>query len=511
MHNPPFRKVLIANRGEIALRVIRACHELGITAVAVYSDADAGAPWARAADEAWPLHGNSAAETYLDQEKILTIAADCGAEAIHPGYGFLSENAEFAEACARRGVVFVGPSPEAMRALGSKAAARSLAEAHHVPVVPGVDGAGKSDDELAEAAAAIGYPVLIKASAGGGGKGMRVIHEAAELRDGLLAARQEAQSAFGDPHLLLEKYFTKIHHVEVQVLGDKGRDAPHGNLLHLYERECSIQRRHQKIVEESPSPLVGENEALREAITSAAVRLARAAGYVSAGTVEFIVDDAGGFYFLEMNTRLQVEHPVTESVSGVDLVTWQLRIAAGEPLPFTQADIRRRGHAIECRVYAEDPGNGFLPSIGTIAHYARPSGPGVRVDDGIESGAAVSPYYDPMLAKVITWGQDRAEAIRKMERALRETVVLGVTTNIGYLRDILATPAFVAGDTGTNFLAQHMAEWRPPVGASEDEWVAAAVYEVLGAVGVTDRRPTTDDGRQVYDPWAAAVGWRNVG
>jgi 3-methylcrotonyl-CoA carboxylase alpha subunit len=500
---PTFRKVLIANRGEIALRVIRACHELGIAAVAVYSDADAGAPWARAADEAYPLHGRSAAETYLDQEKILTIAADCGAEAIHPGYGFLSENAEFAAACARRGVVFVGPSPEAMRALGSKAAARSLAEAHHVPVVPGVDGAGKDDDELAAAAEAIGYPVLIKASAGGGGKGMRVIHEAAELHDGLQAARQEAQSAFGDPHVLLEKYFTKIHHVEVQVLGDA-----HGNLLHLYERECSIQRRHQKIVEESPSPLVGENEALREAITAAAVRLARAAAYVSAGTVEFIVNDAGGFYFLEMNTRLQVEHPVTECVSGVDLVTWQLRVAAGEPLPFAQADIRRRGHAIECRVYAEDPGNGFLPSIGTIAHYARPSGPGVRVDDGIESGATVSPYYDPMLAKVITWGQDRAEAIRKMERALRETVVLGVATNIGYLRDILAVPAFVAGGTDTNFLARYMAEWRPTAGASEEEWVAAAVWEVVGTGD--DRRRPTADGREVYDPWEAARGWRNV-
>ena len=500
---PTFRKVLIANRGEIALRVIRACHELGIAAVAVYSDPDAGAPWAREADEAWPLHGRSAAETYLDQEKILSIAADCGAEAIHPGYGFLSENAGFAEACARHGVVFVGPSPEAMNALGSKAAARSLAEAHDVPVVPGVDGAGKSDDELAEAAAAIGYPVLIKASAGGGGKGMRVVGAPGELRDALQAARQEAQSAFGDPHVLLEKYFTKIHHVEVQVLGDA-----HGNLLHLYERECSIQRRHQKIVEESPSPLVGGNEALREAITAAAVRLARAAGYVSAGTVEFIVDGTGGFYFLEMNTRLQVEHPVTESVSGVDLVTWQLRVAAGEPLPFAQADIRRRGHAIECRVYAEDPANSFLPSIGEIAHYARPSGPGVRVDDGIESGAAVSPYYDPMLAKVITWGQDRAEAIRKMDRALSETVVLGVTTNIGYLRAILAVPAFVEGDTDTNFLTRHMAEWRPEAGASEEEWIAAAVWEAVGRT--TDDRPQITGGAQVYDPWEVAQGWRNV-
>ena len=501
---PMFRKVLIANRGEIARRVIRACHELGIAAVAVYSDVDERAPWVREADEAYPLHGSTAADTYLNREKILTIAVNCGAEAIHPGYGFLSENADFAAACAKRGVVFVGPPPDAMRALGSKAAARSLAESHDVPVVPGIDGSGKGDDELAEAAAAIGYPVLIKASAGGGGKGMRVIHDAAELRDGLQAARQEAQSAFGDPHVLLEKYFTEIHHVEVQVLGDR-----HGNLLHLYERECSIQRRHQKIIEESLSPVVGDNDALREAITAAAVRLARAAGYTSAGTVEFIVDGAGGFYFLEMNTRLQVEHPVTESVTGIDLVTWQLRVAAGEPLPFTQADIRQRGHAIECRVYAEDPASGFLPSIGEIAYYERPAGPGLRVDDGIESGAAVSPYYDPMLAKVITWGQDRPEAIRKMDRALREMVVLGVATNIGYLRDILAVPAFVSGRTSTSFLAEHMAEWRPPAGASEEEWIAAAVYEVLGRT--TDDRPQTTGGAQIYDPWEAARGWRNVG
>ena len=500
---PTFRKLLIANRGEIARRVMRACRELGIEPVAVYSDVDEQAPWVREADEAYPLHGSAAADTYLNQEKILTIAENCGAEAIHPGYGFLSENATFAAACARRGVVFVGPSPEAMQALGSKAAARALAESHGVPVVPGVDGAGKGEDELAAAAEAIGYPVLIKASAGGGGKGMRVVNEPGGLRDGLQAARQEAQSAFGDPHVLLEKYFTEIHHVEVQVLGDR-----HGNLLHLYERECSIQRRHQKIIEESPSPVVGSNDELREAICAAAVRLARAAGYVNAGTVEFIVDGAGGFYFLEMNTRLQVEHPVTESVTGIDLVTWQLRVAAGEPLPFAQSDVPRHGHAIECRLYAEDPATGFLPSIGRIAHYARPTAPGVRVDDGIETGADVSPYYDPMLAKVITWGQDRAEAIRKMRRALSETVVLGVATNVGYLGDILAHPAYAAGRTSTNFLAEHMADWRPPAGASEEEWVAAAVYEMLGKT--TDDRPQTTNGLQVYDPWVGARGWRNV-
>ncbi|MCZ2115441.1 MAG: ATP-grasp domain-containing protein [Anaerolineae bacterium] len=504
MRYPMFTKILIANRGEIARRIIYACHELGASAVAVYSDVDAGAAWVREADEAYPLRGSTAAETYLDAEKILTIASHCGAEAIHPGYGFLSENAEFAAACARRGLEFIGPPPDAMRALGSKAAARALAQRHHVPVVPGVDGLGLSDDELAAAAEVIGYPVLIKASAGGGGRGMRVVSAPAELRDALRAARQEAQSAFGDPHVLLERYFPQIHHVEVQVLGDR-----HGRLVHLYERECSIQRRHQKIIEESPSPVVGEDETLRQAITAAAVRLARAAGYTNAGTVEFIVDGDRNFYFLEMNTRLQVEHPVTESVTGLDLVVWQLRVAAGEPLPFAQDDISRRGHAIECRVYAEDPATGFLPSIGDIAHYSRPFGPGLRVDDGIESGSTVSPYYDSMLAKVIAWGATRPEAIRKMDRALRETVVLGPATNIAYLRDILAQPAFVAGQTSTSFLAEHMPDWRPPAEASEDEWIAAAVYEAVGKAADNGRQAAAGEAT-VYDPWEAARGWRNV-
>ena len=500
---PHFRKVLIANRGEIARRVIRACHELGIRAVVPYSDVDERAPWVREADEAYPLHGSTAADTYLNRDKLLTIAANAGVDAIHPGYGFLSENADFAEACATAGFVFVGPSPAAMRALGSKAAARALAEARGVPVVPGVDGLGKSDADLAAAAEAIGYPVLIKASAGGGGKGMRVVHNPGDLRDALQAARQEAQSAFGDPQVLLEKYFTEIHHVEVQVLGDR-----YGKLLHLYERECSVQRRHQKIIEESPAPIV-RDPAVREAIAASAVRLAAAAGYSNAGTVEFIVDGGGDFYFLEMNTRLQVEHPVTESVTGIDLVNWQLRIAAGEPLPFDQSDIRQRGHAIECRIYAEDPALGFLPSIGPIDLYVAPSGPGLRVDDGMETGGAVSPYYDPMLAKVITWGQDRDEAIRKMDRALWEMIVLGVTTNIPYLRDILALPAFAAGDISTNFLTEQLPEWRPAAETSEAEWVAAAVWEAIG--GTTDDRPRTTNGQQtVYDPWRTAVGWRNV-
>jgi 3-methylcrotonyl-CoA carboxylase alpha subunit len=502
MQSPPFRKVLIANRGEIALRILRGCHELGVKAVAVYSDVDAQAPWVREADEAYPLRGSTAAETYLDSEKLLIIASNCGAEAIHPGYGFLSENAAFAAACAKQGITFIGPSQEAMRALGNKAAARALAEAHDVPVVPGVDGAGKDDHELAAAAESIGFPVLIKASAGGGGKGMRVVATPDDLRDGLQAARREAQSAFGDGHVLLEKYFTKIHHVEIQVLGDH-----HDNLVHLYERECSIQRRHQKIIEESQAPVLRDPE-IREAMAAAAIRLARAAGYTSAGTVEFIVDEEGNFYFLEMNTRLQVEHPVTEAVTGIDLVNWQLRIAAGEPLPFSQRDIRQRGHALECRLYAEDPANNFLPSIGEIAYYHRPAGPGLRVDDGIESGSAVSPYYDPMLAKVITWGADRAEAIRKMDRALQDLIVLGVTTNVEYLRAILAEPNFRAGNTSTAYLAEYMAGWRPATDTDEWEWVAAAVYEVVELTA--DRPAHSGDEQPVYDPWEAARGWRNV-
>lgn len=504
MNRPPFRKVMIANRGEIALRLLRACQELGIRTVIPYSDIDEQAVWVRAADERYPLHGTTAADTYLNQEKLLTIAHNAGVEAIHPGYGFLSENAGFAEACARRNIVFVGPSPEAMRAMGSKASARRLAEEAGVPVVPGVDGAGMSDDELIAAAGEIGYPVLIKASAGGGGKGMRVVWSTSEMADGLQAARRESMSAFGDDHVLLEKYFTEIHHVEIQLIGDH-----HGNLLHLFERECSIQRRHQKIIEESPAPIITD-QATRVAIAESAVRLGEAAGYTNAGTVEFIADADGNFYFLEMNTRLQVEHPVSELVVGFDLATWQLRVAAGEPLPFAQSEIEQRGHAIECRIYAEDPATGFLPSTGDIAYYRRPVGPGLRVDDGIESGSVVSPYYDPMLAKVITWGRDRDEAIRKMQRALAEMIVLGVTTNIAYLRDILALPAYQAGNTSTRFLDEHFADWPPPREVTDDEWIAAAVFELLLGSTSATRAIGTGSDEVEFDPWTALPGWRNV-
>ena len=503
------KKILVANRGEIARRIFLACRELGVASVAIYSDADREMPWVRLADERVHLPGVTAAETYLEQTAVLDIAEKVGADAIHPGYGFLSENPDFAEACGARGITFIGPSPEAMRVMGSKAAARVIAQQAGAPVIPGVDGADKSLEELKMAANAIGYPVLIKASAGGGGKGMRVVWSAEEFVDALQSARGEARSSFGNDHVLIEKYFTEVHHVEIQVLGDE-----HGNLLHLFERECSVQRRHQKIIEESPSPIVERFEALgtdlRRRMAEAAVSLAKAANYISAGTVEFVVDENGRFYFLEMNTRLQVEHPVTELVTGLDLAVWQVRIANGEALPFTQEEMVQRGHALECRVYAEDPANNFLPSIGEISFYQRPEGPGIRVDDGIESGTHVSPFYDPMLAKVITSGHDRAEAIRKMERALAETAVLGVTTNIPYLRAILAEANFQSGQTSTGYIQDHMADWQPAADLREADWLAVAAVEFLmGERKGSGGTAVTGEAIQP-DPWGEVGSWRNV-
>jgi 3-methylcrotonyl-CoA carboxylase alpha subunit len=500
-----FDKILVANRGEIARRIFRACRELGVRSVAVYSEVDRGAAWVRTADESYQLEGKSARETYLNQGLIFEAARLSGADAIHPGYGFLSENADFAEGCEERGFRFIGPTAEAMRALGSKAGAREVAQRAGVPVVPGVDGQNFGDEEMKRAAEEISYPVLIKASAGGGGKGMRVVETAEAFLDALQAARSESLSSFGSDHILVEKYFTEIRHIEIQVLGDQ-----HGNIVHLFERECSIQRRHQKIIEESPSPVM--TAALREAMCEAALALAGAVGYVNAGTLEFVVTPEGKFYFLEMNTRLQVEHPVTELVAGVDLAAWQIRVAAGERLDFEQGALSQRGHAMECRIYAEDPAQNFLPSIGRVEFYRPPSGPGVRVDDGIESGTEVSPYYDPMLAKVITWGADRPEAIRKMVRALRDTVVLGVTTNIPYLLDILEHPDFTAGNFSTGFLDERMADWQPAADSSESTWLALAAYELLK--GDSGRRAVgqADGGEEgVLDPWGVLDGWRNVG
>ncbi len=497
------KKVLVANRGEIARRIFVACRELGIPSVAVYSEADVGADWLNSADFTHPLTGTTAADSYLDQAQIFAACAATGANAIHPGYGFLSENADFAENCAKHGIKFIGPSPDAMRLMGSKASAREVAMAAGVPVTPGVDGAGKSDEALATAAAEIGYPVLIKASAGGGGKGMRVVEAADEFVDALQSARSEAANSFGDDHVILEKFFTSIHHIEIQILGDE-----HGNVLHLFERECSIQRRHQKIIEESPSPTIPEH--IRQEIAAAAVSLARQAGYFSAGTVEFMYTDDGKFYLLEMNTRLQVEHPVTEFVTGVDLAKWQIRIAAGERLTLAQNEIEQHGHSIECRLYAEDPANSFLPSIGDIAFCEFPTMPNVRVDSGIATGSTVSPYYDPMLAKIIVWGRDRDEAIARMIAALNGTTVVGVTTNREYMLAILAEAHFQAGETTTHYLEQYFDGWVDAVGVDEELLLAIAAFELIGG-----KRTVSSSSGSVEtvtpDVWRSGGRWRNVG
>ena len=497
-----FKKVLVANRGEIAKRIFAACRELGVQTVAIYSDADADAPWVKVADYAFPLGGVTATESYLDQEKIFKIAAEANVEAIHPGYGFLSENAAFAANCAAHGIKFIGPSPDAMRIMGSKASAREVAQQAGVPVTPGVDGAGKSDVELAQAANDLGYPVLIKASAGGGGKGMRIVHSPDAFPEALQAARAEARNSFGDDHMLLERFFTQIHHIEIQILGDE-----FGHVLHLYERECSIQRRHQKIIEESPSPTIPDE--VRERIANAAVSLAQSVGYSSAGTVEFMYTDSGEFYLLEMNTRLQVEHPITELVTGVDLAKWQIRIAAGERLTLKQEQIKQRGHAIECRIYAEDPALNFLPSIGEIVHCKWPSGPRVRVDDGVTTGSIVSPYYDPMLAKLITWGYDRQEAVARMLDALKETIILGVTSNIPYLIDILQEADFQQGQTTTSYLAQHFPTWSAQTDADELVWLAIGAFEALQGRNEPAKTPI-EHSTTTIDPWNTVKTWRNV-
>jgi pyruvate carboxylase subunit A len=451
-----FDTVLIANRGEIALRVIRACRDLGVRSVAVHSEPDAGAAFVRLADEAVEIGPAAPSQSYLRIDRIIEAALSTGAQAIHPGYGFLSENQSFARACAEAGIAFVGPPPEAMAAMGEKVPARQRMEAAGVPVVPG-SGALRDADEAVAAAARVGYPVLVKASAGGGGIGMRVARDEAELRTGLEAAKSTAERAFGDATVFLERYVEEPRHIEIQVLADT-----HGSTIHLGERECSIQRRHQKVLEESPSPVVDAEQ--RERMGAAAVTAARAVGYVNAGTVEFIYS-RGEFFFLEMNTRLQVEHPVTEEVQGVDLVVEQLRIAAGEPLSLRQETLAPRGWSIECRVNAEDPLRDFMPTPGRVTVYREPSGPGVRVDSSLAVASTVSPHYDPMIAKLIVWGPTREAAVARMRRALREYVIGGITTNIPFHLALLDEPDFVAGRLSTHFIPEHpqlldrTAEW----------------------------------------------------
>ncbi len=444
----PIKTLLIANRGEIALRVIRTCRERGIRPVAVYSEVDRRAPHVLYADTAFPVGAAPSAQSYLNVDRLLDAAKKAGADAIHPGYGFLSENAAFAQAVADAGLIFVGPSPEAIRSMGDKTRARTLVRDAGVPTVPGTDGPVSSLAEARLFCEKQGYPVLLKAAAGGGGKGMRLVHRADELESAMKAAASEAGSAFADARIFIEKYLEKPHHVEFQVLGDNG-----GRVLHLGERECSVQRRHQKVVEESPSPIVTAD--LRARMGETAVRAARSCGYSNAGTVEFLVDDAGKFYFLEMNTRLQVEHPITEMRTGLDLVALQLRVAAGEALPFSQEEVRWNGHAIECRICAEDVQNNYMPSTGTVTHLRPSEGIGIREDRGVNEGGDIPVHYDSMISKLVAWAPSRLEAIERMRRALLEYQILGVTTNIPLLLFIMQHEVFRQGDYTTHFLEEH--------------------------------------------------------
>ena len=495
-----FRKILIANRGEIACRVIRTARRMGIATVAVCSDADAGALHVEMADEAYAIGREPARESYLRIEAILDAAKRSGAEAVHPGYGFLAENAEFAEACAGAGLVFIGPPPAAIRAMGSKSAAKALMEKAGVPLVPGYHGAAQEDAILADAARRIGFPLLIKPSAGGGGKGMRVVERAENFAEALAAARREATSAFGDDQVLLEKYLTHPRHIEIQVFADT-----HGSTVSLFERDCSIQRRHQKIVEEAPAP--GLSEAERHAMGEAAIAAARAVGYVGAGTVEFIHQD-GRFHFMEMNTRLQVEHPVTEMIAGQDLVEWQLRVGAGEQLLLREQDLHISGHAIEARIYAEDPARDFLPSIGTLSHLRQPAESAhVRIDSGVRAGDDIRVEYDPMIAKLIVWGDDRADALRWLAAALAEYEVLGVQTNLPLLRAIAAHPAFARAELDTGFLSHH-----PEVLAAPEETVPALALAAAALRVLLDRQRNAEAmaarSGDPFSPWAATDSWQ---
>jgi acetyl-CoA carboxylase biotin carboxylase subunit len=489
------RRVLIANRGEIAVRIARACREAGIESVAVYSDADAASVHVRAADRAIRIGPAAPLESYLSIDALLGAARSVGADAVHPGYGFLSERAAFARACENAGLVFVGPPADVIEQMGSKIAARALMRSAGVPVVPGGVPPDQSDEGVLSAIRTVGYPALVKASAGGGGKGMRVVGTDEEAREMIPAARREAASAFGDGTLYIERVIARPRHVEIQILADA-----HGRIVHLFERECSVQRRHQKVVEESPSPALTPE--LRARMGNAAIAAARACGYRNAGTIEFLLEHEGNdtrFYFLEMNTRLQVEHPVTEAITGVDLVRAQLRIAAGEPLPWEQASLSARGHAVECRIYAEDPENGFLPQAGRLLIYREPAGPGVRVDSGVEQGSSVTVNYDPLLAKLIACGENRGAAIARAKAALRSYPILGIRTNIPFLLRLLDLPAFDAGALHTGLIEEHAAALSaqgppPPI--------------AIAAAGLaSNARGPIPEPRASGDPWAALTNW----
>ncbi len=510
-----FRKILIANRGEIACRVIAAARDMGVRTVAVYSDADREARHVALADEARRIGPPEARLSYLNVEAILAAARETGAEAIHPGYGFLSENEDFAAACGKAGIVFIGPAPEAIAAMGDKSAAKRLMEQAGVPLVPGYHGENQDPEFLKTEADNIGYPVLIKASAGGGGKGMRIVAEGKAFAAALESAKREAKSAFGDERVLVEKYLDRPRHIEVQVFGDT-----FGNVIYLFERDCSVQRRHQKVLEEAPAP--GLDAKRRKQMGEVAVAAAKSIKYTGAGTVEFITGQDGTFYFMEMNTRLQVEHPVTEMITGLDLVKWQLAVAAGEPLPLRQDQLEFRGHAIEARIYAENPAKGFLPSTGTLRHLRMPHAAEfrgmsgdmrvpVRVDSGVRQGDAITPHYDPMIAKLIVWGEDRAVALGRMRAALAECEIVGVSTNVEFLARTVAGKAFSTADLDTGLIERCRAElFAPDAGASDEEIAAAALAELLAeqaqaaAVAGTSGDP--------HSPWNIVDGWRlNLG
>jgi len=493
------KKILIANRGEIAVRIIRACRELSIPTVAAYSSADRTSLHVQLADEAICVGPPAPAESYLNVDAIINAAKETGADAIHPGYGFLAENHNFAKRCEDEGIIFIGPNSTALRLVGDKLESRQTMESAGIPIIPGMQSSSNDLKLFREEAKRIGYPVLVKASLGGGGKAMRVVWSEKELNSAIEAGMREAKSAFGDDTIYLEKYIEQPRHIEFQVLADK-----HGNAIHLFERECSIQRRHQKIVEETPSVAIDDN--IRDKMGQIAIKAIKAAGYTNAGTVEFLLDKNGNFYFLEVNARIQVEHPITEFVTGVDLVKQQIRIANGEELAIKQADLKQRGHAIECRIYAEDPAHNFLPSPGKILFVKEPAGPGIRVDSGIYSGYEVSPYYDPILSKVIAWGEDREAARNKMIAALSDYIILGIKTTVDFLRALMMHPEFVAGKTYTSFIANNMKGWRESDGGRflNEALVAAAIDSY---VKVTQKGAAKVLPQQPLSPWQTLGKW----
>ncbi len=491
-----FTKILIANRGEIACRVIKTCKRMGIRTVAVFSSADVEAQHVKLADEAYLIGGPRPVDSYLKGDVILEVAKSSGAQAVHPGYGFLSENAGFAAACEKAGIAFIGPTPDAIEKMGSKSHAKALMQAANVPVVPGYHGDNQDASFLADESKKVGYPQLIKAVAGGGGKGMRLVEKAQDFSAQLEAARREAKNAFGNDDVLIERYVLGPHHIEFQVFGDT-----QGSVVHLFERECSIQRRHQKVLEETPSPFIdSQQDDMREKMGAAAVAAARAIAYRGAGTIEFIVGEDRQFFFMEMNTRLQVEHPITEMITGEDLVEWQLRVAAGEPLPLTQTEIITGGHAIEVRICAENPANDFLPETGKMHVFATPTlatDDDVRLDTGVVSGDEISVYYDPMIAKLITWGEDRAEATRRMQHAISQTDVLGVKTNLGFLQQLVKHPAFLAGKTDTSFIPTHRDTLFPDESHLPDRALIAASLALL----------SNEASAAGHDVWDRKDGW----